>query len=442
MLLSFAQFEREITGERIRDKVAASKKKGIWMGGVVPLGYRVESRALKAVEPEAEFVRTFFSRYLELGSVVRLQAALDAEGAVAPVRVSGSGRMIGGARLSRGHLYWILSNPIYVGRLRHKGRIHQGLHPAIVDQATWDQVQRRLKEQTQARRAPTKDERSFLAGKLYDDRGNRMGPSHARKGSRCWRYYISRGNRMGPSHARKGSRCWRYYISRAALAGRGEAVGSIARISAPQIETFVAKAVEARLKRLGRRLHLDALSASEAISADESPICGSGPRRLPAAEIESAIERVTLSASRVEIALADAADVEERDRRLVLPWTRSSPHRRRDIIQCTDESGGRPRRAMRARAREVFIAALSRAHRWLDELLSDAETSIATVAARERKSERSIRMTLSLVFLAPDLVRAAIESRLPRGFNRTRLLHLPMLWSEQWRVLGLEPPAA
>jgi hypothetical protein len=95
---------------------------------------------------------------------------------------------------------------------------------------------------------------------------------------------------------------------------------------------------------------------------------------------------------------------------------------------------------MRARAREVFIAALSQAHRWLDELLSDAEASIATVAARECKSERSVRMTLSLVFLAPDLVRAAIDGRLPRGFNRTRLVDLPMLWSEQWRVLGLEPP--
>src|SRR5215470_17493690 len=113
--------------------------------------------------------------------------------------------------------------------------------------------------------------------------------------------------RCAESHARKGSRCWRYYISRAALAGRGEAVGSIARISAPQIETFVVKAVEARLKTLDRRLQPeDALFASEAISANESPICDSGPRRLPAAEIESAIERVTLSASRVEIALADA----------------------------------------------------------------------------------------------------------------------------------------
>jgi site-specific DNA recombinase len=420
MLLSFAQFEREITGERIRDKVAASKKKGIWMGGAVPLGYRVESRALKAVESEAEFVQTLFRRYLELGSVVRLQAALDAEGVVAPVRVAGSGRMMGGARLSRGPLYWILSNPIYVGRLRHKGRIHQGKHPPIIDQGTWDEVQRRLRAQTQARRAPAKNGHSFLAGKLYDDRGNRM----------------------GPSHARKGSRCWRYYISRAALTGRSAEVGSIARICASQIETFVIKAVEAHLKRIGRRLQPeDALCASEVISADESPICDSGPRPLSDVEIKSAIERVTLSASRVEIALADAADLEEQDRRLVLPWTRRFPHRRRDIIQPTDEPEARTRCAMRARAREVFIAALSQAHRWLDELLSDAEASIATVAARERKSERSIRMTLSLVFLAPDLVRAAIEGRLPRGFNQTRLVDLPMLWSEQWRVLGLEPPA-
>ena len=112
MLLSFAQFEREITGERIRDKVAASKRKGIWMGGAVPLGYRVENRALLVVEDEAEFIRGLFRRYFELGSVVRLKDALDAEAAVTPARVSRSGRTSGGSPLSRGHLYWILSNPI------------------------------------------------------------------------------------------------------------------------------------------------------------------------------------------------------------------------------------------------------------------------------------------------------------------------------------------
>ena len=214
MLLSFAQFEREITGERIRDKVAASKRKGIWMGGAVPLAYRVEDRALYVVEEEAEFVRSLFRRYLELGSVVRLKTALDAENVRSPVRISRAGRKTGGAPISRGHLYWILSNPIYIGRLRHKAQIHDGLHPAIVDIETWDRVERRLESQTQARRAPLRDDHSFLAGKLYDDRGNRM----------------------SASHASKGGRRWRYYVSRAALSGRKQEAGSIVRIPAAEIE--------------------------------------------------------------------------------------------------------------------------------------------------------------------------------------------------------------
>ena len=134
MLLSFAQFEREITGERIRDKVAASKRKGIWMGGAVPLGYRVEDRALHVVEQEAEFVRSLFRRYLEVGSVVRLKTALDAENIRSPVRMSGTGKRTGGVPISRGHLYWMLSNSIYIGRLRHKGQI-QVVGPLLEDEA-------------------------------------------------------------------------------------------------------------------------------------------------------------------------------------------------------------------------------------------------------------------------------------------------------------------
>ena len=219
MLLSFAQFEREITGERIRDKVAASKRKGIWMGGAVPLGYRVENRALHVVEDEAEFVRALFRRYLEVGSVVRLKTALDAENVRSPVRMSRTGRRTGGAPISRGHLYWILSNPIYVGRLRHKGQIHDGLHPAIVDLEIWERVQQRLESQTQTRRTSQPDDHSFLAGKLYDDRGNRM----------------------GASHASKGGRRWRYYVSRAALTGRKQEAGSVVRIPASEIENRIAQ---------------------------------------------------------------------------------------------------------------------------------------------------------------------------------------------------------
>ena len=142
VLLSFAQFEREVTGERIRDKIAASKKKGIWMGGVVPLGYRVENRALHVVEEHAAFVRGLFRRYLEIGSVVRLKAILDREDVRLPIRTDGTGKATGGGLISRGHLYKILSNPIYLGRLTHKGQVHDGLHDPIVDQETWDRVQR------------------------------------------------------------------------------------------------------------------------------------------------------------------------------------------------------------------------------------------------------------------------------------------------------------
>ena len=120
------------------------------------LGGRVEDRALHVVEQEAEFVRSLFRRYLEVGSVVRLKTALDAENIRSPVRISGTGKRTGGVPISRGHLYWILSNPIYVGRLRHKGQIHDGLHPAIIDLETWDRVQQKLESQTRARRIPNR----------------------------------------------------------------------------------------------------------------------------------------------------------------------------------------------------------------------------------------------------------------------------------------------
>jgi site-specific DNA recombinase len=129
VLLSFAQFEREVTGERIRDKIAALKKKGMWMGGVVPLGYRVEERALHTVDDHAEIVRSLFRRYLGAGSVVRLKQRLDAEGFRLPIRIDGAGRSTGDGVLSRGHIYKILSNPIYVGRIAHKLQVHEGYHP-------------------------------------------------------------------------------------------------------------------------------------------------------------------------------------------------------------------------------------------------------------------------------------------------------------------------
>src|SRR6516164_5828457 len=179
VLLSFAQFEREVTGERIRDKIAASKKKGMWMGGVVPLGYRVEERVLHIVEDHAEIVRLLFRRYLEAASVVQLKQQLDAEGFRLPVRIDGAGRSTGGGKISRGHIYRILSNPIYVGRIGHKGQVHEGQHPPIVRQEMWEQVQQCLRAYLGAERTKRTHQASEapLAGKVFDDCGNRMSPS-------------------------------------------------------------------------------------------------------------------------------------------------------------------------------------------------------------------------------------------------------------------------
>jgi DNA invertase Pin-like site-specific DNA recombinase len=421
MLLSFAQFEREITGERIRDKVAASKKRGIWMGGVVPFGYRVENRALHVVAEHAEFIRGLFQRYLAIGSVVQLKVVLDAENVRLPIRIVGTGRKTGGKLMSRGHLYWILSNPIYVGRLRHKGQIHDGLHAAIIDHETWDCVQTRLAEQTQTRRASRSDSQSFLAGKLYDDRGNRM----------------------GPSHAAKGGRRWRYYVSRAILTGHNSDAGSVKRVPAAQIEKQVFDAIKCVI---ASRRPTDNLGALPPVGLSGRTIGLHHATSKPYQEFSNykevldAIERVTIGAKEIEIRLSDAVAINSQDRTLTIPWTPPSPYQRREIIQGKGDLCS-PIRPMRVRARAVFAESLRNAHRWLDELVTDPNQTIESIAASERKSERSIRMTLSLAFVAPPIVAAAIEGRLPRGFGAKRLMDLPIVWSHQWTVLGLKAPA-
>ena len=184
VLLSFAQFEREVTGERIRDKIAASKKKGIWMGGVVPLGYRVENRGLHIFDDHASLIRRLFASYLELGSVSALKCRLDAAGLHVPERIDGGGRRCGGKPFSRGHLYKILSNPIYIGQLSHKGKTYDGQHPAIVEQATWDGAQAQLASHAHRRACRQLTSAHLLMGRIQDDRGHAMTPTHAQKGSR------------------------------------------------------------------------------------------------------------------------------------------------------------------------------------------------------------------------------------------------------------------
>ena len=207
VLLSFAQFEREVTGERIRDKIAASKKKGMWMGGLPSLGYDVQNRKLVVNEEEALTVLHIFRRYVQLRSVRALQAELDAAGIRSKRRTLADGTPYGGQKLSRGALYLMLQNRIYRGEITHKGNAYPGEHPAIVDKALWDQVQAMLAE-NRVNRATGSDAKhpSLLVGLVFDENGERLTPSHAVKKGTRYRYYVSRSLITGAAKDRSKGR--------------------------------------------------------------------------------------------------------------------------------------------------------------------------------------------------------------------------------------------
>lgn len=199
VLLSFAQFEREVTGERIRDKIAASKKKGLWMGGPVPLGYGVIDRKLVPVPEEAERVRTIMRRYIASRSANELIAQLEAEGIRTKVQKRTSGPHRGGIPFRRGSLFHLLKNPIYRGMIVHKGEVYEGEHEAIVDDDLWNAVQQRLQEKAPSRKRPMNDpQQSLLRGLLTDPEGRPMVPTYATKGTRRYAYCETRKDLARP----------------------------------------------------------------------------------------------------------------------------------------------------------------------------------------------------------------------------------------------------
>ena len=191
VLLSFAQFEREVTGERIRDKIAASKKKGMWMGGTVPLGYRVKNRKLVIDETEAQTVRAIFDTFLKAGSLSETQAILRRQGIATRRRVLSSGRIIGGVPLTNGPLHCLLTNRTYLGEVNHKGASYLGEHAPIIPNELFAAIQAKLADSRNGRSANRSRSGALLLGKIFDDRGNRMSPSHAIKGGIRYRYYVS-----------------------------------------------------------------------------------------------------------------------------------------------------------------------------------------------------------------------------------------------------------
>ncbi len=201
MLLSFAQFEREVTAERIRDKIAASKAKGMWMGGTPPLGYRPDGRTLAIVEEQAALVRDIYLRYLDLGNVRLVADQLTRDGVLTPARTAGTGKTFGACPFTRGQLYAILKNPIYTGDIPHKEKRYPGKHKAIIERAEWDKVQAMLADHLQgARRSTPVASESLLAGLIVDEAGEPLVSAHACKGKVRYRYYVSKALQTGTAN--------------------------------------------------------------------------------------------------------------------------------------------------------------------------------------------------------------------------------------------------
>ena len=397
VLLSFAQFEREVTGERIRDKIAASKKKGIWVGGVVPTGYRVENRKLLVDEAEAAIVRMIFELYLALGSLPALQQELRAKCILTRERRLATGKIIGGISFSIGALAYLLRNRLFLGELNHKDKSYPGEHPAIIEKEIFDAVQAKLDENLQGRRQRRDPSHALLKGLLFDDRGNHMTPSYAIK---------------------KGVR-YRYYISCVLAQGRKSEAGSIARVPAPEIEATLIEAL--RQDPRFAELNPDVPEQRE--------------------ELRAAIRSITIWKDEIVIVLSDRNLADESaagepgvTQTIRLPWT--PPGRpRRDIILPHDPNASANGRPIRADTRNRLLKGIALGRRWLDEIVRGTCADTESLARREDKSERSVRMTLSLAFLSPEIVKAAIEGKLPRHIGLTELADAPLNWREQRRLI-------
>jgi site-specific DNA recombinase len=389
VLLSFAQFEREVTSERIRDKIAASKRKGLWVGGMVPLGYKVKNRKVVVIRNEAERVRAIFRRYLELGSLNLLMQDLRQRKILTKVRTLSSGRAVGGNPLTRGPLGHLLRNRFYIGEVAFKGEILPGEQPAILDRKLFEAVQRKLDEQRTNHSTKRANSESLLMGRIFDDRGNRMTPSYASK---------------------KGKR-YRYYLSSALAQGQAERAGSVRRVSAQDVETLVIDAVRKRLKNF----------------ATDSDL------------INSHVARVEVQSKRIAIKIVrkDGRETNSKtdNAAFYIPWKKNTLKRRREII--VPAASGHDVRPIRSETRVALVTSIAKGRHWLDEIVTGSVADIEQIAAREKCSVRQINMTISLAFLSPTLVNAAIDGRLPRGIGIARLRDAPAAWSRQHAMLGL-----
>src|SRR5438067_2126052 len=433
VLLSFAQFEREVIGERIRDKIAASKKKGMWMGGVPPLGYQAQDRKLIIVDSEAEIVRFVFRRYAELGSVRWLRDELEALSIQSRLRTSASGGISGGKPFARGALYLMLQNRVYRGEVVHNQQSYLGEHEPIIDQPLWDAVQAQLAGNAAQRNEGGKTRQpSLLAGILFDGHGNRMTPSHAVK---------------------KGTR-YRYYVSRSLITKDRTDDSAGLRIPAAEIEQLVSDRVHRWLLDPGSiykstSARLPDASIQQRVVARTAEIGKRWPE-LPVARkrvvLTALIERIEVSVDQIDIslrpsrlsALLDAAATplqgatdDETEILSVPVRLRRAGREIRMVIDGTDPFASKPDARL--------IKLLLRARRFNATLADSEGIPFAVLAEREGVSRSYFTRLVRLSYLAPDITQTILDGWQPRDLTAEKLLEhsrLPLAWHDQRIALG------
>ncbi len=405
VLLSFAQFEREVTGERIRDKIAASKARGMWMGGTLPLGYdrpAAGTRRLLVNEAEAAVVREIFATYLALGSVHALERDLARRGIRSKMSISRRGVARGGVAFSRGALFHLLKNRLYLGEIVHKGQRHSGLHAAIIDQATFDAVQARLAGQTRRGGSHRGGKASSaLTGRIFDGDSQPMSPTFA--------------------YGQHGA-LYRYYVSSSLQRGKAAAADDPLprRVSATAIEAFIEERIAPLLAhqvgRVEQRRALDCVTRVD----------------VHAGRVAVTVKGLDIDIARTRLTNGDTIIVDPADPAigtLTLAFAISTRRGRTEII-AGPKTGPQLDR--------VLIRALRAAHIMLRR---DAKGMPILDAAP--KSPRSHRI-LRLAFLAPQIQAAILAGTQPPGVTLASLIDGPMptLWSDQMQMVGLMPAAA
>ena len=432
VLLSFAQFEREVTAERIRDKIAASKKKGLWMGGTVPLGYDPHPDPLRrelVVNPaEAVTVQTVFQLYLELGSLRAVEDRAKALGLTSKPRISSRGKGTGGHPLSRGQIHYLLCNPVYRGLIRHKKNTYPGLHPAIIDQPLWDPVQTSLRQGSQRPRQgspsiPTEAIRAteystsssaVLTGILRDETGDRLTPTHTLRRGRRFHYYVS--NRL--------------------ISGGTDTTGW--RLPASILEralvTVLIQHFEAAVKSHSILAVPDASTAAQiatSLTALVQDLRDHGSHILPDLLASVAIAprdlQVALSAKAITDRLAIAPDACATG---FLSFQAPFKIRRRGVETriATGDMAPAPD--------PVLLRMLARAHVWAEQLKTG--TPLADVARAAGHSESYIRTRAPLAFLSPEIQKTILAGTQPPDLTLERLVRskIPLDWAEQERLFG------